>query len=120
MKKFFKFGCLGFIALIVLIIIIAVATSGGDDGEQVTSNNNGSTSGEVNVDKTVEEKEESNKEVAKEEDDVPNEYKSALNKAESYAKSMHMSKSAISEQLTSEYGEKFSAESAEYAMEART
>ena len=47
MKKFFKFGCLGFIALIVLIIIIAVATSGGDDGEQVTSNNNGSTSGEV-------------------------------------------------------------------------
>ena len=40
MKKFFKFGCLGFIALIVLIIIIAVATSGGDDGEQVTSNNN--------------------------------------------------------------------------------
>ena len=65
MKKFFKFGCLGFIALIVLIIIIAVATSGGDDGEQVTSNNNGSTSGEVSVDKTVEEKEESNKEVAK-------------------------------------------------------
>ena len=40
----------------------------------------GSTSGEVNVDKTVEEKEESIKEVAKEEDDVPNEHKSALNK----------------------------------------
>ncbi|WP_433745090.1 DUF4352 domain-containing protein [Falsibacillus pallidus] len=31
MKKFFKFGCLGIIALIVLGIIIAVATSGGDD-----------------------------------------------------------------------------------------
>lgn len=31
MKKFFKFGCLGFIGLIVLIIVVAVASSGGDD-----------------------------------------------------------------------------------------
>lgn len=31
MKKMFKFGCLGVIALVVLFIIIAVATSGGED-----------------------------------------------------------------------------------------
>lgn len=37
MKKFFKFGCLGIIALIVLIIIIAVA-SGGDDKTDTPDN----------------------------------------------------------------------------------
>jgi|GEM_PF-4851412 len=41
------------------------------------------------------------------EDDVPREYKSALNKAESYAESMHMSKEGIYDQLVSEYGETF-------------
>jgi hypothetical protein len=57
------------------------------------------------------------KEDTKAEDDVPVEYKSALKKAESYAKTMNMSKIAIFEQLTSEYGEKFSPESAQYAMD---
>lgn len=38
MKKFFKFGCLGIIALIVLIIIIAVASGGGDDDKATTDN----------------------------------------------------------------------------------
>lgn len=33
MKKFFKFGCLGFIVLIALIVVIAIATSGGDNGD---------------------------------------------------------------------------------------
>ncbi|WP_029198384.1 Ltp family lipoprotein, partial [Paenibacillus alginolyticus] len=45
---------------------------------------------------------------AKADANVPNEYKSALKKAESYAKTMNMSKSAINDQLTSDYGEKFS------------
>ncbi|UTI39876.1 hypothetical protein [Niallia sp. RD1] len=31
MKKFFKFGCLGLIALVVLIIVLAIAFSGDDD-----------------------------------------------------------------------------------------
>lgn len=48
---------------------------------------------------------------------VPNEYKSALKKAELYAKTMNMSKSAINDQLTSDYGEKFSQESAKYAID---
>lgn len=48
---------------------------------------------------------------------VPTEYKSALKKAESYSNTMHMSKSGIYQQLTSEYGEKFSPEAAQYAVD---
>ncbi len=48
---------------------------------------------------------------------MPTEYKSALEKAESYSSLMHMSKAAIYDQLISEYGEKFSEEAATYAME---
>ena len=48
---------------------------------------------------------------------VPQEYKSALNKAKSYSDTMHMSKAGIYDQLTSEYGEKFSAEAAQYAID---
>lgn len=47
---------------------------------------------------------------------VPREYKSALNKAASYSESMHMSKRGVYDQLVSDYGEKFSAESAQYAV----
>lgn len=45
------------------------------------------------------------------------EYKNALKKAESYSKTMHMSKKAIYDQLTSEYGEKFPADAAQYAID---
>ena len=48
---------------------------------------------------------------------VPAEYKSALTKATSYSKMMHMSKQGIYDQLTSEYGEKFSPEAAQYAID---
>jgi hypothetical protein len=48
---------------------------------------------------------------------VPTEYKSALKKAESYSKTMHMSKAGIYNQLTSEHGEKFSPEAAQYAVD---
>lgn len=43
--------------------------------------------------------------------------KNALAKAESYSSMMHMSKAAIYEQLTSSYGEKFTAEEAQYAVD---
>lgn len=51
------------------------------------------------------------------EPDVPADFASALIKAESYADSMHMSKAGIYDQLTSEYGEKFSPEAAQYAID---
>ncbi|OIJ35165.1 hypothetical protein BK826_08845 [Rothia kristinae] len=50
-------------------------------------------------------------------DGVPQEYRSALTKAETYVDMMHMSQQGVYEQLTSEYGEKFSAEAAQYAIE---
>ena len=46
------------------------------------------------------------------------EYKNALKKAESYSKLMHMSKQGIYDQLTSEYGEQFSADAAQYAIDS--
>lgn len=50
-------------------------------------------------------------------DDVPSAYKSALKKAIDYSNIMHMSKAAIYEQLISEYGEKFSEDAAQYALD---
>ena len=55
--------------------------------------------------------------VAEEESVVPQEYTNALEKAEIYSDFMHLSKSKIYEQLTSEYGENFSAEAAQYAVD---
>lgn len=48
---------------------------------------------------------------------IPLEYSSALIKAEMYVETMHMSKKSVYGQLTSEYGEKFSKEAAQYAIE---
>lgn len=45
------------------------------------------------------------------------EQRNALKKAQSYAKTLHMSKQGIYDQLTSEYGEVFDAESAQYAID---
>ena len=53
----------------------------------------------------------------KEDTSIPKEYRNALHKAENYSKMMHMSKQRIYDQLTSEYGEKFDAEAAQYAID---
>lgn len=48
---------------------------------------------------------------------VPAEYKSALSQATSYANTMHMSKQGVYDQLVSEYGGKFTAPAAQYAID---
>lgn len=53
----------------------------------------------------------------KEDTSVPKEYRNALHKAENYSKMMHMSKQRIYDQLTSENGEKFTPEEAQYAID---
>ncbi|EOL45759.1 Ltp family lipoprotein [Enterococcus caccae] len=58
-----------------------------------------------------------NNEAKQQDDGVSTEFKSALKKAESYATSMHMSKAGVFDQLTSEYGEKFPLEAAQYAID---
>lgn len=85
--------------LIIIIIIIAIATSQGNNNTAETSamtNKNGNEAIE---------------------DDVPKEYKNALKKAESYSENMYMSKEGIYDQLTSEYGEKFPEDAAQYAID---
>lgn len=49
--------------------------------------------------------------------DVPAEYLSALAKAKIYSDTQHMSKQGLYDQLTSEYGEKFSKKAAQYAID---
>ncbi|RXD25306.1 immunity protein, partial [Acinetobacter baumannii] len=51
------------------------------------------------------------------EENIPTEYKSALKKATTYSDIMNMSKAGVYDQLTSEYGEKFSPEAAQYAID---
>lgn len=53
-------------------------------------------------------------------DDVSTEYESALSRAMHYSDMMYMSKAAIYDQLTSEYGERFSPEAAQYAIDNMT
>lgn len=48
---------------------------------------------------------------------VPAEHASALIKAQQYSDMLHMSKAGLYDQLTSEYGEKFTAEAAKYAVD---
>ena len=48
---------------------------------------------------------------------VSAEFRSALNKATSYATDMSMSKAGVYDQLTSQYGEKFSPEAAQYGID---
>lgn len=48
---------------------------------------------------------------------VSAEYKSALSQAGSYASTMHMSKQGVYDQLVSQYGGKFSAAAAQYAID---
>ena len=56
-------------------------------------------------------------EAPKEEESVPTEYKNALKKAKQYSSIMHMSKQGIYDQLTSEYGEGFPEDAAQYAID---
>lgn len=104
----------------IVAIIIISAFSGGSDKDtatetepkqEIATTNDKSEATNTN-DTSNKEKESTN-----EEEKVPTEYKNALKKAESYSDMMYMSKMAIYEQLTSEYGEQFSEDAAQYAMD---
>lgn len=53
----------------------------------------------------------------KEDTSVPKEYRNALRSAKTYSDMMHMSKQGIYDQLTSEYGDQFDVEAAQYAID---
>lgn len=56
-------------------------------------------------------------EVEEAKDDVPREYKNALESAKNYIDIMAFSEKGLYDQLTSEYGEQYPAEAAQYAIE---
>ena len=85
--------------------------------ENKSENNSEDTLTEIELEDNGENTIVENKSEDKVEDTVPTEYKSALRKAKSYSDIMHMSKAGLYDQLTSEYGENFSAEAAQYAVD---
>ncbi len=96
-------GVIGFF----LLVGIVSAASGSDTNTSTTS-----TPANSETTRTAE-----TEPAEKQEPDVPAEYKSALAKADSYANTQHMSKKGLYDQLTSEYGEQFSKEAAQYAVD---
>ncbi|MDU5039772.1 MAG: Ltp family lipoprotein [Clostridium perfringens] len=116
---------------IVLAIIIIIGAIGGSSYEDSTVANNETISEvEQNQDKEISNNQGGEKDVLvkeneekveekeeKVEEEVPKEYKSALRKAKVYSDTMSMSKAGLYDQLTSEYGEKFTAEEAQYAVD---
>ncbi|MBI6104582.1 Ltp family lipoprotein [Clostridium perfringens] len=116
---------------IILAIIIIIGAVGGSSYEDSTvANNENISEVEQNQDKEISNNQGEEKDVLvkeneekveekeeKVEEEVPKEYKSALRKAKVYSDTMSMSKEGLYDQLTSEYGEKFSAEAAQYAVD---
>lgn len=110
----------------IIVIVIGFASGGTDETEIA----NDDATAESEIDTNTSNEEENNEpdveevaadpveeEPAVEEEDVPREYRNALTKAEQYARTMHMSKAGIFEQLTSEYGENFPEDAAQYAID---
>ena len=99
----------------IIIVIGATGGSGTDDSKEINSGNIKSEQevSQNNIENTTAE----NKSENKVEDNIPTEYKSALKKAKLYADTMNMSKAGLYDQLTSEYGEKFTVEAAQYAID---
>ena len=104
-----------FWVIAIIIVIGATGGSGTDDSKEINSGNIESEQevSQNNSENTTAE----NKSENKVEDNIPTEYKSALRKAKLYADTMNMSKTGIYDQLTSEYGEKFTVEAAQYAID---
>ena len=104
-----------FLVLAFLVIVSAISSGGDDDSTQISSG----TAQEItqNQDTGENASVEDVKAEEKVEDNVPTEYKTALRKAKTYSNTMNMSKAGVYDQLISEYGEKFTAEEAQYAID---
>jgi hypothetical protein len=93
----------------------AEAEDEGEPAEEASEKTEAAEKESEKKEETPAEKEDSSEE--KGDGDVPAEYTSALNKAETYSELMYMSKKGIYDQLTSEYGEGFTPEAAQYAID---
>ena len=108
-KPFYK--RVWFIILAVVVVIVAISNmSGGSNSAKTNSTNNNQTTTSA---KSSQETASSSSEKPK----VSAEFTAALAKANTYANTMNMSKAGIYDQLTSEAGEKFPADAAQYAVD---
>ncbi len=115
-KKHFRLAGISVLVLVIGLIGMAFTS---EDSASPTGNTPGSTRPEAS-DSTHAVAESASTEpslAAEPEDNIPTEYKSALNCVDTYSNIMHMSKAGIYDQLTSEYGDQFSAEAAQYAID---
>lgn len=104
----------------VIVILLLVAFSPKDSSKQAETDTKSKTSNTAQADNSATitgSPEDQQSSMKQEEPSVPTEYKSALAKASQYSSVMHMSKQGVYDQLTSEYGEKFTAEAAQYGID---
>ena len=116
-KPFYKRVWFWIVAVIAIFIIGGALGCGSDDTssnsssssktEQKTSNSSSSSSIAESSSTTESSSSES----------VSTEYRSALRKAQTYSDTMYMSKKGLYDQLTSEAGEQFPADAAQYAVD---
>ena len=98
--------------LFASVLALSLCACGGDTNSSTASADaeSDATTQQAEDPKPVEETQEPG-------DTVPQEYKNALAKAEQYNEWAHMSKQGLYDQLTSEYGEAFPADAAQYAID---
>lgn len=99
--------------LTVILILVVIGMFGSAGSKKETSTPSSTTENSSTTNTQTNTKEEQPTAAPK----VPTEYRSALNKATTYANTMHMSKKGVYNQLVSEYGEKFSPEAAQYGID---
>ena len=100
-------------AIITIVIIGLIAISGSNPKNQTA---NPSTAVQETQTKTTDTEKKPDTITKKEEVKVSQESKNALKKAELYGNTMNMSKAGVYYQLTSDFGEKFTEEEAQYAI----
>ncbi|KRO00861.1 Ltp family lipoprotein [Companilactobacillus kimchiensis] len=111
-----RFWIWSFIVLIIIMGINSIGGSSSNSNKEASNKISKVNNKKVNQENNKEEKSETSSNI-QESDNVPTEYKTALRKAKTYSGFMHMSKLGVQEQLTSEYGEKYSQEAAQYAID---
>lgn len=120
-----KTGCLIAIiiaAVLIIVFLCAMCSSSDTNTNTNTATSTNTTAPQVETSKPVADNSNNAASAPVEEkpsadSNIPTEYKSALKSAKSYSDIMHMSKQGIYDQLTSEYGDKFTAEAAQYAVD---
>lgn len=100
------------IGIVAFIVLGSIGAAMGD-----TPSDNGQQSNQAATEQVSSDTAEAAPKKVEEKPSVPAEYTSALYKADTYANGMNMSKQGVYEQLTSEYGEQFSAKAAKYAID---